>query len=34
VLVEDGNNFSDVSLVGDECQMIGEKPSAARGQWD
>ena len=30
VLVEDGTAFSDESVVGDECHMIGEKPGAAR----
>ena len=32
VLVEDGDELSDESVVGDECHMIGEKPGAARGQ--
>jgi hypothetical protein len=31
VLVEDGNDLSDGSVVGDECYIIGEKPGAARG---
>jgi hypothetical protein len=31
VLVEDGDELSDESVVGDECHMIGEKPGAARG---
>jgi hypothetical protein len=31
VLVEDATEFSDASVVGDECHMIGEKPGAARG---
>jgi hypothetical protein len=31
VLVEDGDEISDESVVGDECHMIGEKPGAARG---
>ncbi len=31
VLVENGDELSDESVVGDECHMIGEKPGAARG---
>jgi 5-methylcytosine-specific restriction endonuclease McrA len=31
VLVEDGDELSDQSVVGDECHIIGEKPGAARG---
>lgn len=31
VLVEDGDELSDESVVGDECHIIGEKPGAARG---
>jgi hypothetical protein len=31
VLVEDGANPSDESVVGDECHLIGERPDAARG---
>jgi hypothetical protein len=29
--VEEGTELSDESVVGDECHLIGEKPSAARG---
>jgi hypothetical protein len=31
VLVENGTDLSDESVVGDECHIIGEKPGAARG---
>lgn len=31
VLVEDGTELSDESVVGDEAHIIGEKPTAARG---
>jgi hypothetical protein len=30
-LVEDRDELSDESVVGDECHIIGEKPGAARG---
>jgi len=30
-LVEDGTPLSSESVVGDECHIIGEKPTAARG---
>jgi tetratricopeptide (TPR) repeat protein len=32
-LVEDGTELSDESVVGDEVHIIGEKPTAARGQF-
>jgi hypothetical protein len=32
-LVEDGTDLSDESVVGDETHIIGEKPTAARGQF-
>jgi hypothetical protein len=31
VLVEDGTELSDESVIGDECHIIGERPGAARG---
>src|SRR5262245_29679308 len=32
-LIEEGTELSDESVVGDEAHIIGEKPTAARGQF-